>query len=200
SVSPIRSVSQAWWEKNRHTAWNDTAAAIPAPASMPTTVRRVVCVIARWPAGRTTRTCATGETRAGTHPAEHATTRVGSGTEASADLPHGVELSLNRRCFAMLTARSRRHADYVTRITDATQVKLRNSRSENQRELPSTVGSHEGRNRLRRNTLTTIRDNLRESSAAKAGVAGSNPAGGAHIFAAQRRFLPPCHVGRLIRA
>ena len=28
----------------------------------------------------------------------------------------------------MLTARSRRHADYVTRITDATQVKLRNSR------------------------------------------------------------------------
>ena len=44
SVSPSRSMSKAWWEKNRHTAWNDTAAAIPAPASMPTTVRRVVCV------------------------------------------------------------------------------------------------------------------------------------------------------------
>ena len=30
----------------------------------------------------------------------------------------------------MLTARSRRHADHATRITDATQVKLRNSRSQ----------------------------------------------------------------------
>jgi len=29
-------MSKAWWEKNRHTAWNDTTAAIPAPASMPT--------------------------------------------------------------------------------------------------------------------------------------------------------------------
>ena len=54
----------------------------------------------------------------------------GSGTEASAELHLGVELSLNRRCFVILTARSRQHADHATRITDATQVKLRNSSQE----------------------------------------------------------------------
>lgn len=43
SASPIRSASQVWTEKNRHTLWNDTTAAAPAPASMPTTVRRAVC-------------------------------------------------------------------------------------------------------------------------------------------------------------
>ena len=42
STSPIGSTSQAWWEKNRHAEWNDTAAVRPAPASIPTTVRRVV--------------------------------------------------------------------------------------------------------------------------------------------------------------
>ncbi|HET9565980.1 MAG TPA: hypothetical protein VFP27_16100 [Mycobacterium sp.] len=42
STSPIASTSQAWWEKNRHAEWNDTAAAMPAPASIPTTVRREV--------------------------------------------------------------------------------------------------------------------------------------------------------------
>lgn len=35
-------MSQAWAEKNRHAEWNDNSAAIPAPASMPTTVRRRV--------------------------------------------------------------------------------------------------------------------------------------------------------------
>ena len=42
-----------------------------------------------------------------------------------------VELSSNRRCFVMLTAGSRRHADHATNtshITRATQDKLRNSR------------------------------------------------------------------------
>jgi hypothetical protein len=41
-ASPSRSVSQAYCEKNRHAEWNDTSAARPAPASIPTTVRRAV--------------------------------------------------------------------------------------------------------------------------------------------------------------
>ncbi len=36
-------MSQTAWEKNRHAAWNDSRCAIPAPASIPTTVRRPVC-------------------------------------------------------------------------------------------------------------------------------------------------------------
>ena len=40
SARPSRSASHACVEKNRHTAWNDTTAAIPLAASMPTTVRR----------------------------------------------------------------------------------------------------------------------------------------------------------------
>ena len=39
SARPSRSASQACAEKNRQHAWNDTTAAMPAPASMPTTVR-----------------------------------------------------------------------------------------------------------------------------------------------------------------
>ena len=40
----------------------------------------------------------------------------------------------------MLTARSRRHADHATRITDATQVKLRNSRKEMTTEISQKDG------------------------------------------------------------
>ena len=66
---------------------------------------------ARWPAARTTRTSTTGETRDETSPTEHATKRVGSGPEASAELHLGVDNSDNRRCFVTLTTRSRRHAE-----------------------------------------------------------------------------------------
>jgi len=42
-ASPSRSVSQRCAEKNRQHVWNDTIAAIPVAASIPTTVRRAVC-------------------------------------------------------------------------------------------------------------------------------------------------------------
>jgi Family of unknown function (DUF5372) len=42
---------------------------------------------ARWPAPRTVRTCATGETRGETNPADHARSRIGSAIEASAETP-----------------------------------------------------------------------------------------------------------------
>ena len=48
-ASPSRSVSQRCAEKNRQHVWNDTIAAIPVAASIPTTVRRAVCATARWP-------------------------------------------------------------------------------------------------------------------------------------------------------
>ena len=111
SARPSRSASQACAEKNRQHAWNDTTAAMPAPASMPTTVRLAAPRPSRWPAARTTRTSTTGETRDETSPTEHATKRVGSGPEASAELHLGVDNSDNRRCFVTLTTRSRRHAE-----------------------------------------------------------------------------------------
>ena len=72
-----------------------------------------------------------GETPGATPPVGHATWRVGSDPEASAEPRISVELSSNRRCFVMLTAGSRRHADHATNTshtTRATQDKLRNSR------------------------------------------------------------------------
>ena len=43
AARPSRSASQTAEEKNRHAAWNEIRCAIPAPASIPTTVRRPVC-------------------------------------------------------------------------------------------------------------------------------------------------------------
>ena len=93
----------------------------PAPASMPTTVRRVVCVTSPV-ASRANNANVRDRRNAGRNAssrARHDSGRVGDRSIGAT--PSGVELSLNRRCFAMLTARSRRHADYATRITDATK-------------------------------------------------------------------------------
>jgi hypothetical protein len=42
AASPSRSTSHTAEEKNRHAAWKDNRRAMPAPASIPTTVRRPV--------------------------------------------------------------------------------------------------------------------------------------------------------------
>ena len=112
SARPSRSASQACAEKNRQHAWNDTTAAMPAPASMPTTVR--LAARATKPGGQQL------EQRERRRPAKRGTKRlqqntprsgVGSGPEASAELHLGVDNSDNRRCFVTLTTRSRRHAE-----------------------------------------------------------------------------------------
>jgi len=43
AARPNRSTSHTAAEKNRHAAWNEIRCAIPAPASIPTTLRRPVC-------------------------------------------------------------------------------------------------------------------------------------------------------------
>src|ERR1700733_2068489 len=63
--------------------------------------------------------------------------------------------------------------------------------SGNQRELTTTDGITGMPKTVARQRLATTNENHRKRPAAKAGVAGSNPAGGTTVCAAQRIFLKP---------